>query len=136
MNKKKKLGSGETLQTIDGYEKTIDDPLTSSDLLTMQKVIIQFNDEIDDTDNLSMIFHVSIIWPLDISNPEIKVSIRIKDRDQKDDFASWEKIMHRTNTEGWELKLAEILKSANEMKIDFFIVENKQRHNPITGWIQ
>jgi hypothetical protein len=137
MEKNKKLLSHESMQETEGDGAATDVPLLNSDLSTMRDVLLQFRDEMDNDENeLSIIFHVSILWTSTDANPGIMVSIKLKDLEEDEEVASWDRLMHKADSKGWELTLGKILQSAREMQIDYMIMQNSESFQPHNGWLQ
>lgn len=137
MDNKKKLYLSEHLQGQEGIVGSEEEPPLNVDISTMRDVLTQFKTEIEESEeDLSIIFHISILWPSSITNPGIKVSIRLKDQAEEDDVASWERMMHYTDSTGWEFTLAQILKSVKEMDIEFLILQSADAPSYNKGWLQ
>jgi hypothetical protein len=107
-----------------------------SDLSDMRKMLIKVKSEIVGDDSFNIIFHVSLLWPVSLLNPGIKVLITLKDIQEDEDVATWERIMHSTDSAGWELALSQILHVAKEMDLDFLIMENSNSSEIALKWLQ
>jgi hypothetical protein len=107
-----------------------------SDLTDMKKMLTQLKNELEDEEGFNIVFHVSLLWPVTLINPGIKVLITLKDTHENEDVATWERIMHNTHTGGWESSLSAILCIAKEMDLDYLIMENSKSSENHTGWLQ
>jgi len=108
----------------------------SSDLSDMKKMLVQLKKELEGEDGFNIIFHVSLLWPVTMSNPGIKVLITLKDTEEDENVATWERIMHSMHTQGWEMALGQILRISQELALDYLIVENANSRTSNAGWLQ
>jgi hypothetical protein len=136
MDKNKKVvrnGAGQKDEEIESKAKPI---CLQSDLSDMRKIITKVKKEIVGDGSFNIIFHVSLLWPVSLLNPGIKVLITLKDIQEDEDVATWERVMHCTNTAGWEAALGQILHVAKEMDLDFLIMENSNSSEIALNWLQ
>lgn len=136
MDKKKKVVNGSVMQEFDGGEIGANAMTLKSDLRDMRLMLTQVKQELEDGDGFNIIFHVSLLWPVTLINPGIKVLITLKDTHEDEDVATWERVMHATDTSGWETSLSQILHIAKEMDLDYLIMENANSSETQVRWLQ
>ncbi len=131
-NNKKSLVNESSLENEDS-NKTF---AFNSDLSDMKKMLVQLKKELEGEEGFNIIFHVSLLWPVTMLNPGVKVLITLKDTEEDEIVATWERVMHGMHTKGWEMSLGQILRITQELALDYLIVENSNSHTTNTGWLQ
>lgn len=108
----------------------MDDVLVANDIAIMKEVILQFREEMDNSEDeeevILILLHVSLIWPSTLLtlHPSIKVSVRLKNENEEEDIGSWERVIHPPEKKGWEQSLACLLHAVREVRIDYFVMES------------
>lgn len=124
MDNKKKAVKSWSMQEVEGSEIGSKAVAWKSDLTDMKKMLTELKGEMEGEEGFNIIFHVSLLWPVTLINPGIRVLITLKDTQEDEDVATWERIMHNTHAHGWESTLSNILCIAKEMDLDYLIMEN------------
>lgn len=138
MNNKNKLSSISSVHESGVAVNSI----VLADIAVMKDVVREFQAEMeeaeDDDENLILVFHVSIIWPTALLSlfPSINVSIKLKEESEDVEVASWERIIHKSDSAGWEQSLALIMHAVRELKLDYFIMENVEAQERRGRWLQ
>jgi hypothetical protein len=136
MDNKKKSLENESSQEAEDSNRSKKVFSFNSNLSDMKKMLVQLKKELEGEDGFNIIFHVSLLWPVSMLNPGVKVLITLKDSHEDEDVASWERVMHSMHTQGWEMALGQILRITQELQLDYLIVENSNSHTKETGWLQ